>query len=112
MSDRQEIADVLSTVTDVTGFKYRSKTLNVGDAFPLWGGDERGPARDYETTWKIAVVLPAGEQQASEWADSHKVQIADALEAYGGCVDRIDPLTISTEAGDKDGIVLTFRREA
>lgn len=112
MSDRQAIADVLSTVDDVQGFKYRTKTLNTGDAFPLLRGLERGPAQDYEATWAIVVVLPTTEQNASEWFDSHYEVIADALEEFGGCVDNIELGTLATEAGDKDIMILTFRREA
>lgn len=114
MSDRQEIADVLSTVDGVTGLKFRTKTLNTGDAFPLLESMERGPAQDYENTWRIVVVLPSGNygRDASEWMDSHYEAIADALEEYGGCVDRIEPGAVQTELGDRDAMILTFRREA
>lgn len=109
---RQEIADVLSTVDGVTGFKFKPTVVDTGDAFPLLESRERGPAQDYENTWNIVVVLPVGDEDASNWHDSHYEAIADALEEYGGCVDRIIPATVETGAGNRDAMILTFRREA
>lgn len=111
MSDRQQIADALSTVDGVNGFKFRTKTMNPGDAFPLLETRLRGPARSYEATWRIIVLLPKGEQDASDWMDSHFEELADCFDEIG-YVDLIEPGTLATEAGDRDVMILRLRKEA
>jgi hypothetical protein len=110
--DRQEIADALSTVEGVKGYKYRPMVApKAGNAWPLLGPLERGPGTDFQATWRIVVVLPPTEQQASEWFDEMHEPIAEALEDFG-FVELIEPGNLATDAGDMDVMILTLRREA
>jgi hypothetical protein len=109
--DRQEFADALSSVDDVTGHPYRPRTLPTGAAWPLLQGLDRGPANDYETTWRLVVILPSDEVRASEWFDAHHEPITEAL-ADIGYVDRVEPGLVATDSGDLEAMFLTVRREA
>jgi hypothetical protein len=109
--DRQALADALTAVDDVTGHRYRPRTLPPGTAWPLLQGLDRGPAFDFEATWRVVVILPGDEQRASEWFDAHHEQVADALADFGH-VDRIEPGLVATDAGDLEAMILTIRREA
>lgn len=109
--DRQAIADALSTVDGVTGHKYRPTVMRGGAGWPLVQDLQRGPALDFDVTWRVVVVLPAGEQQASEWFDENHEALAEALDDFGH-VERIEPTSIVTDAGDMDGMLITLRKEA
>ena len=112
MSDRQDIATALSTVDGIQGFKYRPTVVNTGDAFPLWAGETIALAQNYEVSWKILVVLPKTERDAGAWVDEKKHhQIADALLEVGYGIE-IEPGTLSTEAGERDLLIFTLRKEA
>jgi hypothetical protein len=108
---RAAIAAALSTVDDVTGHQYRPRTLPPGTAWPLLGGLDEGPARDFLATWRIVVVLPADEIAASKWFDGHHEDVAAALANFGR-VTRIEPGLVQTDAGDMEAMFLTVEREA
>jgi hypothetical protein len=110
--DRAELAALLDAVNNVNGFPYRSKLMRDGDAWPLLGQLDNELAGAFQATWLVLVVLPKGEIAASEWFDAHHEPITDALLNAGFGVDRIQPATIDTEAGDRDGMMFTVRREA
>lgn len=111
--DRQAIATALSNADGVTGYPYRPTPAREGDGWPLVAGLERGPAQNFEATWRVAIALPANERAASEWFDDHHASIVEALEdAEVGYVDRIEPATLNTEGGDQDIMLITFRSEA
>ncbi len=119
---RQLIADALTTVTDVTGSTRRSRTMNTGDAWPLIDFMERGPGLDFNTSWKIVVVLPKDEHSAMDWferllaakTDSGEDKyepITEALEQIG-YVEGIEPGILDTEAGTRNIMILTLNKEA
>jgi hypothetical protein len=108
---RQKIADALSTVEGVTGHPFRPRTFPAGTAWPLLDRLDRGPAYDFEVTWRVVVILPGDEQRASEWFDEHHEPIADGLQSLG-YVERIEPGIVVTEAGDMEAMILTLRKEA
>lgn len=110
VGDRQAIATALSTVEGVKGYPKRPKTTKVGDGWPLLGALERGPGMSFAATWRVLVQLPSDELAASDWIDTRHEDLADALEPVG-YVDRIEPVAIATEAGDKLGVQITIRSE-
>lgn len=111
VGDRAAIAAALSAVDDVTGHEYRPRTLPPGTAWPLLQRLDRGPAQDFEATWRIVVILPADEITASKWFDAHHEAIADGLLDFG-FVDPIEPGLVQTDVGDLEAMMLTVRREA
>lgn len=111
IEDRQAIADALSTVEGVTGHTYRPRTLPAGTSWPLLQTLNRGPAYDFEATWRVVVILPGDEIRASEWFDAHHEAVAEALTDVGH-VDPIEPGLVATDAGDLEAMFLTVRREA
>lgn len=111
MSTRQELADAVSTVDGIRGYEFRPTVLTAGVAWALRGELERGEALDFMASWRIVVVLPPGEQRASEFFDAKYKPLAEALEDLG-YVERIEPTLIATDAGDLDGMLITLRREA
>jgi hypothetical protein len=110
--DRAELAELLDGVDDMTGFSYRSKLMRTGDAWPLIRQLDAEMAGAFQATWTIVVVLPAGEIEASKWFDAHHETITDGLMDGGFGVDRIEPAVIDTDAGDRDCMLFTVRREA
>jgi hypothetical protein len=110
--DREELAELLAGVDDVNGVPYRSKLLNTGDAWPLIRALESEMAGAFQATWTVVVVLPPGEIAASQWFDTHHETISDGLLDGGFGVDRIEPGTIDTDAGDRDCMLFTVRKEA
>jgi hypothetical protein len=108
---RQEIADALSTADGVTGHPFRPRTFPAGAAWPLLDRLDRGPAHDFEATWRVVVILPDDEQRASEWFDAHHEDVAEALADFGH-VDSIAPFLVATDSGDMEAMILTIRREA
>lgn len=111
MSQRQDLADAVSTVEGIKGYEFRPTVMSPGTAWPLRGPMQRGEALDFEATWMVVVVLPTGEQQASKFFDSKFEALADSLEDMG-YVERIEPTSIATDSGDLDGMLITLRREA
>ncbi len=109
--DRQELADTLSTVSDVKGHQYRPASMKAGDAWPLLEYLDTPEAGAFIAQWRIAVILPPDERKASEWFDAHHEPLADALGDVG-YVDRIEPGLVATEAGDLQAMFLIVRREA
>lgn len=110
--DRQAIADALSTIDGVTGFKYRPTVANAGDAWPLIEVLDNPGAYNFQATWRVVVVLPAGEQDAMEWFDSMHEEVSDVLIDQIGSVERIEPSLLATEAGTRNVMLLTVTREA
>lgn len=111
VGDREEIAAALSALDDVAGHPFRPRTLPPGTGWPMVRSLDRGPARDFEVTWTVVVVLPAEEQRASEWFDAHHEEVADSLAGFG-FVDRIEPGLVATSGGDLQAMFLTVRKEA
>jgi hypothetical protein len=110
--DRQEIADALSTIDGVTGFKHRPKAYNAGDAWPLIEALDNPAGYALQATWRVVVVLPSGEQDALEYFDSMHEAVSDVLNEQIGFVERIEPGNLATEAGTRNVMILTVRREA
>lgn len=108
---RQDIADALSTVEGVSGHPFRPRTMPAGAAWPLLQRLDRGPAYDFEASWRVVVILPGDEQRASEWFDAHHEEIAEALADFG-YVGPIEPGLVATDSGDLEAMILTIRREA
>lgn len=107
--DRQAIADLLSTVDGVTGSTYRPVVMSPGAGWPLLESVDRD--RDFQVRWRVVVILPAGERRASEWFDAHHEELAETLEEFG-YVERLEPTSVETDAGDLDAALITVRKEA
>jgi hypothetical protein len=108
---RAEIAAALSTVDDVRGYEFRPAAPRTGDAWPLLGPLERDTGSVFITTWRVRVLLPQGEREASTFIDAHVDAIYDALQpvAY---VDRIEPVTLQvTGGGEQFALEFTMRSE-
>lgn len=108
---RAQIAAALSTVAGVKGYAYRPDTLRAGDAWPLLGPLNRGPARSFEVTWRVLVYLPQDEEAASQWIDAHHEPLVDAMEDNVGFVDRCEPVAITASGNDQFAWQITMRSE-
>lgn len=108
-AQRQELATLLSTLDDLRGHPYRPRTFPPGAAWPLLVSIDR--EEDLAVRWVVVVVLPSDERKASEWFDEHHGEIAEVLEdSY--TVERIEPHSEPTEAGDLNAMLITVRKEA
>jgi len=107
---RDEIAAALSTVTGVHGYAYRPAVPRSGDAWPLLGPLTRAAGMAFEVTWRVLVVLPSDERAASQWVDANYEAVVDALEPIG-FVDQVEPVLLSTSAGDQQALQITMRGE-
>ena len=109
--DRAAIAAALSTVDGVTGYAYRPTTPLQGDGWPLLGALDRADGTAFYASWRVWVLMPQDERAAADWLDSHHEGLVDALEASVGFVDRIEPVVLSTIAGDQFALQITMRGE-
>lgn len=113
MADRENIATALSTVSGVSGSSFRPKVIGPGNGWPLKTFLTRGPAQNFEVTWKVVVVLPSDERTASNWFDEKFQAISDALEANAGYVESIEPGNVDNDAGGVlPCMIFTYRKEA
>lgn len=109
---RQEIADILSSVDNVQGYKYRPTIISDGDGFALLERLDSPAGENFQANWKVVIALPPGEQDAMEWFEDNYEAIADAFADAGYSIDQIEPGALATEVGDKDAMILTLRKEA
>jgi hypothetical protein len=107
---RQAIADALSTVDGVSGFLYRPTTPKPGDAWPLLGSAERAAGLAFLVTWRVHVLLPQDEVQASVWLDQHVGDLVDALNPVG-YVAGFQPITLPASGSDRFGFEFSLRSE-
>ena len=107
---RAELAAQLSTVAGVTGYAKRPTILKPGDAWPLFGGMNRGPGLAFEVTWRVLVVLGKDEAAAIDKAEALLPELAEAIEpvAY---VDGAQPFAVPTQGGDLFALEITARSE-
>lgn len=107
---RQTIAAAVSTVDGLHGHENRPTAPAAGDAWALVAELNRGPAKVFETTWRVAIVLSGDVGTATDQFDTLIPQVCDALSAelY---VDSARPLTIPTEAGSLYGVEIIGRSE-
>lgn len=111
VGDRAALAAALTAVDGVTGHEYRPRTMPPGTAWPLLQRLQRDDAPDFEASWKVVVILPGDEIQASKWFDAHHEDLSEGLADFG-YVDTIEPGLVATDAGDLEAMILTIRREA
>ncbi len=107
---RAAISAALSEVDGLTGYERRPMSPRPGDAWPLWRGSERSGGYVFVQTFAVVVALPAGEVDADSFADSHGVEIADALESVL-FVDTMAPAVVAAEGGDMLALMITGRTE-
>jgi hypothetical protein len=112
MADREDIAEALSTVSGVSGFSFRPRVIGPGSGWPLTVTLNRGPAQNFDRTWKVVVVLPSDERAASTWFDEKFQAISDALEYQAGYVESIEPGNVDTDSGVLPCMIFTYRKEA
>lgn len=108
---RAEIATGLTTVDSVNGYQYKPTTPKPGDAWPLLGEMDRADGLSFYVTWRILVFLPQDERQASQWIDAHVEALIDGVEQNCGFVDRVEPVALSSSAGDQLALQITMRSE-
>lgn len=110
ITNRQSIADALSTVAGVTGYPKKPTAVKPGDAWPLIDVLTRGPGSAFQTTWRIAVTLSPDQVKAGDMLETVVPEVTQALHevAY---VDLARPLAIPTEAGDMFGCEIIARSE-
>ena len=107
---RQQVAAALSTVPDVHGYAYRPPSAAVGDAWPLLGPLDRQGGTAFLATWRIRVLLPQDEEQASVWMDEHWPALFYALEPHG-FVQRGVPAMFAAAGGEMYGLEITMIAE-
>lgn len=110
IAKRAEFATALSTVDDVTGYAYRPATPKTGDAWPLLGPLERDDGLAFMVTWRVIVLLPSDERDASAFIDAHFEDLVDALEPIA-FVDGATPVGRPAEAGSEYALEITTRSE-
>lgn len=111
--DRAAIRAALTdaAVPDVHAYDFKPAAPGPGDAYPVWGGGERGPGDTFVHTWALHVILPQmSERDAALWLDGRASAIVDAL-APLGYVDRYEPVIIETTDGEMLGARFTMRSE-
>lgn len=111
-TDRQFLADVLSTIDGVTGYRMQPKVISPGDAWGLLEILDSPGAYNFMATWKVAVVLPSDPEDAMDFFDSKFQEIADVLNEQFGKVSPIQASDFPTEAGPMLVMILTVVREA
>lgn len=113
MSTRQnrvELAAALSGVPDVTGHERRPSAPAIGDAWPVLGPLDRAQGTAFLVTWRVRLVLPQDEDEASTWIDDHWPPLFYALEPLGS-VRRAVPTMLTTSAGDLYALEITLITE-
>lgn len=110
--DRADLAELLSTINGIHGFQYRPEnSANPGDAWPLIERMERGPANDFQVTWRVMVVMPKGERDAMEYFETRYEDVANTLADFAH-VEEIEPGTVQTEAGSYNAMIVRMKKEA
>lgn len=107
---RQEIADALSTVDGVKGYRKRPKPSKPGDGWPLLSSLERADGLSFTVTWRVLILLRQDEVAASEWIDAHHEDLVDALEQVG-FVDRLEPVQLAADNSTQYALQITMRSE-
>lgn len=107
---RQAIADALSAIADVSGFRARPTTPNVGDAWPVLAGADRNIGDAFLNTWAIRVSVPQDEVGAQDWWDDHWASIYFALKPVG-YVTAVRPIVIAMQGGDHLAYEITMTAE-
>lgn len=109
-TNRQTIADALSTVDGLTGYAKRPEVLTEGVGWALVQSLNRGPGQAFLTTWRVIVLLSGDEETAIDQLDAFAVIVPEALQAVL-YVDSITPYAMTTEAGEFFGFQLIARSE-
>lgn len=109
-TNRQTIADALSTVEGITGYAKRPEVLGEGVGWALFGSAQRGPGQAFEKTWRVIVLLSGDEETATDQFDQFAEDVPSALQAVL-YVDTITPFAVSTDAGSFYGFQLIARSE-
>lgn len=109
---RQEAVDLLNTIPGVHAETHRPVLLSRGSAWPLLGQMQAatGIVPGFAAIWRVVVVQPPDERDASDWFDAEHEAIADVLQEFGH-VESIEPTAVATDAGDMYAMILTVRRE-
>ncbi|MFC6156150.1 hypothetical protein [Kribbella jiaozuonensis] len=107
LATRQALADAASTVPGVKGYTTKPNTVSPGDAWPLIGSIERGPAYAFQVTWRVLVILSGNEDTAIEQLD----ELTDPLFAAINPVAFVDRADLTKTDGDLFAISITCRSE-
>lgn len=87
MSDRQEIADAVNTITGLNCTPYFRQTTKPGEAMVRLSSMERtSNGFGMLKTWQVWIVLPQSNEAAEKWIDDNHDSIYAALK-------RVLPLT-------------------
>lgn len=107
---RQIIAAALAAVPDVRGHAFRPATPAEGDAWPALGPLERQRGTAFVVQWRVRVLLPQDEEQASVWIDAHWDPLFYALEPHG-FVQRAAPVMLAAGGSDQYALEITMIAE-
>ncbi len=78
---RADIAEALNNTPGVVGFERRPSTPKAGNAWPMRpSGEATGAVGVFETSWRVAVLLPQDEKAAERWCDDHLELLCEALQ--------------------------------
>ena len=104
---RQALATALCAVPDVKGYAARPSTATPGDAWPLLSTLDRSAGDMFLANWRVRVILPQDEEQASAWLDDHWAALYYALEPHG-FVQRAAPVMLAAAGGDLYALEITI----
>ena len=107
---RQTLASALDAVPGVRGHAKRPAPPAEGDAWPVLGPMDRAQGTAFLATWRVRVLLPQDEEQASVWIDEHWPALFYALEPHG-FVQRAVPTMLATGGGDLYAFEITLIAE-
>lgn len=103
VSQRQAIADALSSVPGLTGYTQEPATVSIGDAWPVYTATEWTTPCLTAVLYNVFVALPKGDlESTTEAMEATIAPVADALVSIAcATVQRCEPaqLTVSDQAG-------------
>lgn len=108
-TDRQAMADLLSTVPGVRGYPYRPPAPAEGDAWPTLPTLDLDRGLVWRPTWTVNVVLPSDERAASTWIDDNFLAVAAALRSGRAFPESAEPARMPTDVGDLLVLEITLR---
>lgn len=110
ITNRETLAEALSTIPGVTGYKSRPDLLIDGVAYPLVGPFTRGPANTFERNWRLIFIHGGDEWIADDWLTDVAPIAVDKLQ-HLVFVDVISPIAVPTGEGDLFATELIARSE-
>lgn len=110
-TQRQIIADALSSVDGLTGYRSQPATVSAGDAWPVFSSKEWTTPNLTAVTYNVMVALAHGDlETTTEAIEALNMPVADALTTIScATVERCQPvaLVVSDQPGGVPALMFT-----